>query len=267
MMPIRLQHLRRSRVDLNDGAEASVETFWYDNEDWVMRFASINTGSSTRIVPTPLLDVDEHYALQLPLALPDLYPLESEHFTHGNMDDAGPDRHHERAILAWYGLPVYWGGSGPWRDSRDPKVLLADTAARDARSDQPRTNSTRLVTTASRDERLLFDIRDVLCETLACPDGAYGWVDDLVVDVDSWALRQLIVRALPAYHNRTPDGSEASGDALISPFWGTWDTDADQLRVPFTRATIWASPFFKPDALAPKDEHVLARYYGFVRDW
>ena len=275
MMPLRLRSLRSHGIQLPQGRHARITAVWYDDEDWVVRYLSATGQQEAYLVPAPLLDVDERYQLSVsPETTPELfrhdaYAIFGEN-THGSVPTE-ISRKEECAVLRWYGLPAYWGGSGLWGDAFYPSDLVAAGVERSASS-----------VMVDLEEARVFAARDVIHDTVACPDGAYGSVDDLLVDLESWAVKYLIVRALPGYRGpeheqagRTSrhaceEGSVEPGvwdEALISPFWGRWNRASDQLRVPFTRATIWAGPAYKPDALAPKDECVLARYYGFARNW
>lgn len=261
MMPARLGELTRGGIRLSSSDRAQLTTFWYDDEDWVVRYLSVRRGDGWFLIPTPLIGIDERYQLLLADRTRQLFPLPSTTLGGPSRGPGEISRTDERRLLAWYQLRPYWGGDGLWGDSLEPSAIVEPD------------DSTSGVGIHRGDETSgtgVFAADDLLHDTVACPDGAYGWVEDLLLDLDRWSVRYLIVRALPAYRverNASPLSVDQQADALISPYWGTWYRADDQIRVPFTRATIWASPAYKPDTLSPGDERILARHFGFVRNW
>lgn len=257
MTPKRLRELRRQGIELPGGIHARITTFWYDEEDWVIRYLTTTTDAGSCVIPVPILDADEPYrprvgddAVQLFYLEEQAGPVLDDDLVHGTE----MSRADECTILRWYGLPPYWGGAGVWGNSLRPEAFISEDTKvpANARYEEPGRAAIRAAD-------------DVLHDTVACPDGAYGWVEDHLVDLTSWEIHYLIVRILPGYLSMARETSAT--DALISPFWGRWTREADQVRVPFTRATILAGPAYDPEELSSQDEQVLARYYGFATNW
>jgi hypothetical protein len=257
MMPVPLRFLRSRGLKLPGPGSVQISTVWYDDEDWVVRYLSVQTRERSFVVPTPLVTVDERYHITVRPDVPELYPQarlsapdEARHVVRTEMS-----RVQECDLLSWYQLPAYWGGRNLWGDCLYPGELAATDglpAPEQSRADEERTESH------------VHAACDLIHDTVACPDGAYGWVDDVLLDLERWSVEYLIVHALPGSGAGDVSDNPDANNALISPFWGTWHRANDQIRVPFTKATIRASPAYKPDTLAPRDEHILARYYGFA---
>jgi hypothetical protein len=261
MIPIRLSALRDAQVVMVDEGSSRVVGAWADDQDWVIRYFILGVGSADYIVPTPLFTVDDRYRLMLHR---DARGLKAGSVAADHSWDIpfATDRAAEKELLSRYGVPAYWSGERIWSDWMTPTGMM-----REWRDGEPESRQQSADVLSMR----LFQTQRLNGDEIGCPDGIFGSVEDLLIDGDTWAIRYLIVRAAPESDDtradRSSDESDDESPALISPFWGEVDLEHDQVRLAFTRGTIERSPVYTPEALTPKDEALLARYYGFARNW
>ena len=118
--------LRGYAIRATDGDLGVVEDFYFDDEDWAVRYLVVETGSwlsGKKVLISPLslgrADVMDQV---LPVS------LTKAQVTHSpDIDTSKPvSRQHEAALFEYYGYPYYWGGAGLWGMGGFPGSLTAE---------------------------------------------------------------------------------------------------------------------------------------------
>lgn len=173
-------------IHATDGDLGTVKDFYFDDEDWAIRYLVAETGgwlSDRQVLISPLsLGQPDFVARRLPVSL-----TMAQVRTSPDIDTSKPvSRQHEAALFDYYAYPYYWGGGGLWGLGSYPGMLTAedriegDMAARWTAPD-----------TAS--DVHLRSARVVIGNHVHGSDGEIGHVQDLLVDDHSWAIRYLVV--------------------------------------------------------------------------
>ncbi len=165
-----------------DGEIGNVEEFYFDDEQWTVRYIVANTGSwlSGRQVLIPPLDVmrmnreNRKIHLQLTKALVEKYP---------DIDTQKPvSRQMEAADKDYYDYPFYWGGPFPG-EAGENAAPGAPQATRATGSDGP----------ALPDDEHLRSLDEVTTYRIEATDGEIGHVADFIMDDATWVIHYLAV--------------------------------------------------------------------------
>lgn len=249
-----VKDLRGYAIHATDGEIGKVEDFYFDDEDWAIRYLVVDTGSwlsSRKVLISPLaLGHPDWMGKLLPVALT---KSQVEHSP--DIDTQKPvSRQHEAAYLRYYGQPYYWGGAGLWGMGAFPAGLTTEhafeeemKARRDSEAQAP-------------DDIHLRSCNVVLGHHVHATDGDIGHVQDLIVDDGTWTIRYMIV-----------DTSNWWGghEVLVAPQWieaVSW-SDA-KVDVNLTRQAVKGAPPY--DSVAKLDrqqEQGMHEHYGRDGYW
>lgn len=147
-----------------------------------------------------------------------------------------------------FDLPPYWNGSAVWGDFDTPQQLFQE---RGEPGSAPRAHA------AGSEPAPLYRHDPLLGLIVDSPDAALGQISDLLLDLHSWRIRYLIV---------WPEAPDDGFEVLLSPYWVSGPPHRSRITVAITTETILSGPAFKPEELTEKDEALLARYYGFLKN-
>jgi sporulation protein YlmC with PRC-barrel domain len=182
-----VKDLRGYAIRATDGVIGRVDDFYFDDEDWGLRYLVVDTGkwlSGRKVLISPIAIGSPDWMLQeLPVSLTKTQVRRSP-----DIDTRKPvSRQHEAEYSRYYGYPYYWGGAGFWGMGAYPGGLTAgDTIKeelRTAAAHAPRTP----------DDSHLRSTNVVIGYQVHATDGNIGRIDDLLVDDHTWAIRYLIV--------------------------------------------------------------------------
>ncbi len=170
-----------------DGEVGNVEEFYFDDEQWVVRYIVLNTGNwlsgrQVLISPYSVIRVDaENRKLHLGLTKERIEKSPG-------IDTLAPiTRQMEKAHNAYYGNPNYWGGPFLWGAGEYPDLTtqrLALTTAPAAKVDK---------NFVSLEESHLRGTGDVSTFRIAATDGEIGHVTDFIIEDSSWVIRYLVI--------------------------------------------------------------------------
>jgi hypothetical protein len=255
-MYLRLSRLRRFTGGTSDGELGSIDTLYFDPEDWAVRFLAMNFGPQHEGLSSALVS---------PLQIRDLRVTDEEM----ELDPRHPiyrlvkgDRHRPLspeltgAVVEHYELPRFWDGSGVWGEHSSPREL---TNAASASGTDMRNDTGGGVRTEERVEAppTVFPHHSLMGRGVFSPDSRLGVISDLLVDVEAWRIRYFIVWL---------QAPGESGEVLLSPFWVNGPPEKSRVTVPMTTEAIVSGPNFAPEELQPLDERILARYFGFLTE-
>jgi hypothetical protein len=249
-------------IAARDGEIGSVDTFYFDDQDWTVRYVVVATGgwlSRQRVLLSPRaverIDVGGRRLVT---------DLTREKV--GNAPDILTDRpvsqQHEADYYSYYGYPGYWTGPyrwGPWpyahaapypaatpipRAGAPAGAVAEEVAARERESRDPHLRSAAVVQGYA----------------IEATDGALGHVVDFLADDRAWAIRYLIV---------DPRSWWPGPHVLVSPEWVTavnWNDST--VAVDLTRGAVRDAPEYDPGRpLGREEERRLHRHHGRAAYW
>ena len=182
-----IKDLRGYAIRATDGAIGKVDDFYFDDEDWGIRYLVVDTGSwlsGRKVLISPIAVGHAGWmARRLPVALT---RAQVEHSP--DIDTRKPvSRQHEAQYFGYYGYPYYWGGAGLWGMGAYPGSLTAQGRI----EEDLKAHGTHATPTA--DDCHLRSSNAVIGHHITATDGDIGHLEDLLVDDHTWAIRHLIV--------------------------------------------------------------------------
>ncbi len=214
-MLITTSKIERSKVIARDGAMGRVDTFLFDEEQWVVRYLVVRHGPpllrrhsllSVASVRGPAGADDSGITV-------DLTRKEVKHAP--SADLARPvSRRKEEQFHRYYKIPVYWGGSGLWGSAMTPMEAgtvtyepESQTEPIGAREDEYHLRSTREVE-GYRVETADAEAGDGKAGSAG--DRGVGTVGGFLIEDATWAVRYLRI---------DPHESLGGGRLYVSPRW------------------------------------------------
>jgi hypothetical protein len=159
-----------------------VKDFYFDDENWVVRYLVADTGSwltDRLVLLTPhafgKLDLVEK-TLQVKLhkkKIQDSPSIESH---------KPVSRQYENDYYAYYGWPTYWDGGAMWGIGDYPVVLPPSKKELEIQKKYHH-----------RDDKHLRSIQEVIGYNIQSIDGEIGHVSSFLVDDKSWAIHELVI--------------------------------------------------------------------------
>jgi uncharacterized protein YrrD len=216
-----------------------VDTFYFDDEHWTIRYLVADTGNwlserKVLISPYALMTVNE-----------DEKNL-SVNLTHQQIEESpnlGSDepvsQQFEQSYFSYYGWPSYWDGLS----------VDIDPTHWQAYAPGPETWDLHL-----------RSIQKVIGYHIQAQDGTLGHVEDFILDVDTWTIRYLIVNT-----NNWWPGKKI----LISPTWiESISWKQSKVFVEHLRKTIKEAPAYNDlSQLTREAESELYEYYDRQGYW
>jgi len=214
-----------------DGDIGKAKDFYFDDRDWTIRYLVADTGEwliSRQVLFSPhsLAGVDrDQGSITVKLTKDQI-----EHSPTLNRDKP-VSRQFERAYFGFYGLPVYFGF--------EPDRIKAGNSAQ---------------TRKKRGDPDLRSAHAVSGHHVEASDGEIGHVEDFLIDVQTWAIRYLVVD--------TKDWLPGK-KVLISPKWierVSWSEK--QVVVDLTREAVQQAPEYADVTPITRDQEIaLHRHY------
>ena len=183
-----IRTLYRDKLGASDGEIGHVNDCYFDDQSWVIRYLVADTGSwlpGRQVLLSPHAFGSSLYEVGKDL-LVNLTRKQIENSP--SIDLHKPvSRQYEEEYYRYYGWPFYWQGSALWGMSGFPilelpaKPLPGEPAA--ASGPQPKRADAHLRSTQA-----------VNGYHLQASDGTIGHVCDFMMDAQSWAIRQLVIK-------------------------------------------------------------------------
>ena len=245
-------------IRATDGSIGTLEDLLFEDTDWAMRWAVVDTGSwlpGRRVLlpPSSFGPVDA-VAREFPVDL----TRERVKDAPGLDSDAPVSRQLESQIFGYYGWTPYWApgypiGPGavgglaapvPPAGVAEPTVMRADEQAPGQLEGDPHLRS----------------VREVTGYYVEATDGEIGHVEDFMVDENGWAIRYLLVDTKNWWPGKI---------VLISPAWLRDISWGDRkVFVDVSREKVKSSPEYDPAAsLGRGYEERLYDHYGYPPYW
>jgi len=174
------KQLYNSKLAALDGEIGHVKDFYFDDENWVIRYLVADTGSW---LPGRLVLLSPHAfgkfsesekTLQIKLHKMQIQDSPSIEL------HKPVSRQYEIEYYGYYGWPAYWNGGGMWGLSGYPMPLLKD----EVKTYQKYKH---------RKDKHLRSAQEISGYNIQSVDGEIGHVSGFMVDDRSWAIRELVV--------------------------------------------------------------------------
>jgi hypothetical protein len=236
-----IQGLTGYKIQAKDGEIGRVDDFYFDDEDWTIRYLVADTGDwfpgkQVLISPSAFSGHPQWATKTFPVNLTRAQVSRSP-----DIDTERPvSRRHESELSMHYGWPIYWGGE----------------------------SSTNLIATAVLDEELeqfrgdtsLQSMNQVMGYRIHAENCQFGHLDDFIVDDQTWEVQYLVIDTRNYFPGKK---------VLISPHWvHAVDWANSELHVDLTQEQIKNAPPYDPGAPVNRQyEEVLYDFYGRPKYW
>jgi sporulation protein YlmC with PRC-barrel domain len=231
-----VKQLYGDKLGASDGEIGHVKDFYFDDENWVVRYLVADTGSwlpGRKVLISPHALGSLHQAGKLLLVNLTRKQIEDSPLIESHKPVS---RQYEEDYYRYYGWPYYWEGSGLWGMSgfplleMPPKPLPGDLASAGGRALE------------SADVHLQ-SAQAVNGYHIQATDGTVGHICDFMMDDQSWAIRELVIKT----------GHRFSGKEVEIP--------ASQVdRVSYEHSTVFVK--LTSAAVEQSPPHHLARVSG-----
>ena len=249
-----IKDLRGYAIRATDGVIGEVDDFYFDDENWAVRYLVVDTGSwlsGRKVLISPLAIGHPDWLGQLlPVSLTKAQVEKSP-----DIDTKKPvSRQQEAAYSSYYSYPYYWGGAGLWGMGGYPGSLTTENRIEEA------LKAGRAAAATTSEDCHLRSCRSVVGHHVHATDGDLGHVEDFLADEHTWAIRYLIV-----------DTSNWWGghQVLIAPQWITAVSWSDaKVSVDLTRQAIKEAPSYDPAAhLGRQQEQSIDEHHDRPDYW
>lgn len=225
-----IKQLYGDKLGATDGEIGHVKDFYFDDQNWAIRYVVADTG---KWLPGRQVLLTPHSIGRLDQAV----KLLNVNLTRKQIEDSPSieshkpvSRQYEEDYYRYYGWPYYWQGDGLWGLSGFPILELP-----------PQPPASEVVATGPRAERPDAHLRStqgVNGYNLRTSEGTIGHICDFMVDAQSWAIGQLVIKT----------GHRLSGKEVLVP---TKDVD----RISYEESTVFVN--LTGDAINQSPEHEL----------
>lgn len=260
-----LKDLLDFKIQAIDGALGHVENFYFDDNAWVIRYCVVDTGSwlsSRKVLISPIALGQPDWAEKALSVLISKQAVEDS----PSIDTAKPvSRQHEISVLGYFGYPHYWGGLGLWGAGLFPGEMMPGY---DGTNTPAKVEREQLVAAyAKADAAMLRDedihlrsYKEILNYHIMASDGDIGHVEGMIIEVETWAIRYLVVNT-----NNWWEGNYV----LVAPQWidnVSWHSATVQVNL--TRLQIKEAPSFNPNQVPDRKEEIgIYAHYGQAPYW
>lgn len=236
-------------IAARDGDIGTVETFYFDDQQWTVRHLVVDTGGwlgGRHVLISPIAIGDTDW-LNLRLAV-NLTKDQIEHSPKVTTDKP-VSRQYELDYYNYYGWSGYWMGPSLWGGSMSPLAL----------ANGPRTAATVVAEREPADQHLR-STDEVMGYHIQATDDAIGHVTDFIVDDETWQLRYMVVDTSNWWFGK---------DVLVAPGWIDRVSWSDRkVYVTLTKDTVKDSPAWDPTVPVDRAyEERLYDYYGRPAYW
>jgi PRC-barrel domain len=247
--------LKGYTIHATDGDVGEVVEFYFDDEEWTIRYVVADTGNwltgrKVLISPVALGRVDWN-SKKLNAAMTREQVQNSP-----DIDTDKPvSRQHETAYYDYYGYPYYWAGPYLW----GPVPYPADYPAY---AGSTPSSVEREVAAAEKQQGdvHLRSTNEVTGYYIGASDGDIGHVEDFLIDDENWTIRYMVVDT----RNWWPGKK-----VLVAPDWIKSISWADsKVYVDLSRDSIKNGPEYNPSVPMDRDyEGRLYQHYGRPKYW
>ena len=247
-----VNELKGFAIVATDGKIGDVEQFYFDDEQWAVRYIVVNTGNwlsgrQVLISPFSVVKVDrENSLLQLDLT-------KSQVENSPDIDTHKPvSRQMEATHSDYYGNPRYWGSPFLWGPEEYPATPQSIPMTATATATAPML--------AAAEDIHLRSTEEVSSYHIAATDGDLGHVEDFIIEDNSWVIRYLAIDT----RNWLPGRK-----VMVAPQWiASIDWAQGKVHVNLSCEGIKQSPEYDSAKLLSREyEMQLYRHYHQPGYW
>jgi hypothetical protein len=227
-----IKPLYGNKLAASDGEIGHVKDFYFDDQNWAVRYVVADTGSwlsGRKVLISPHAFGSLHQAgklLQVNLTRKQIEDSPS-------IESHKPvSRQYEEEYFRYYGWPYYWQGDGLWGMSGFP---ILELPARPLPSELANAGGHSPEGTDAH----LRSMQAVSGYHIQASDGMIGHICDFMMDDQSWAIRQLVIKT----------GHRFSGKEVQIP-----TTQVD--RISYDKSTVFVN--LTSEAVEQSPAHHLA---------
>jgi len=182
-----IKQLYGDKLGASDGEIGHVKDFYFDDQNWAIRYLIADTGAwlpgrQVLISPHSLGRLDQsERILRVNLTRKQIEDSPS-------IESHKPvSRQYEEEYYRYYGWPYYWQGDALWGMSGFPILELPPESL-------PSASSAAISPPPERGDAHLRSAQAVTGYHLRTGDGVIGHVCDFMMDAQSWAIGQLVIK-------------------------------------------------------------------------
>jgi sporulation protein YlmC with PRC-barrel domain len=185
-MLLNLSELKGFTLKAKDGEIGEVQDFYFDDEDWAIRYLVVDTGNwllgrKVLISPISLGKADRgNQRLEVDLAVKQIED------SPGWETSKPVSRQYETSYHDYYGYPYYWTGPYLWGMEAYPGLLATRPPI------PPEVEEVKRREQEAADPHM-HSANEVLGYYLEATDGDIGHVQEFIVDDENWAIRYMVV--------------------------------------------------------------------------
>lgn len=251
------KNLRGYRIHSKDGDIGKTHEFYFDDEQWTVRYLIANTG---KWLPGRLVLISPH-ALGKPGWDEKIFPVDltkKQIEQSPDVDQHKPvSRQKEIELGQYYGWPAYWGGVAATVPGTAPDTATvlpkAMAKAKEAESKSKQPEDTHLRST-----------REVTGYKVKAKNEVIGRVKDFIIDDETWIIRYMVIVMRKWFH-WLPGGKKV----LVSPPWiDRMDWSKYTVFVNIDKEIIKKAPRYNPSDYISRDYEIqLFEYYSKPEYW
>ncbi|MEO7208905.1 MAG: PRC-barrel domain-containing protein [Steroidobacteraceae bacterium] len=184
-----VKDLEKCTIGATDGDIGSVQDFYFDDQQWVIRYLVVKTGTwllSRKVLISPCSILDGGSAADV---VPTSLTQEQVKNSPSVDTDQPVSRQYEKTYYNYYGYPYYWGGMGLWGGHAYPMMMMPSLSYKNRESEIAREQREQ----RDQQDHHLRSCNAVSGYHLHAADGEIGHVSGYLIDEKSWAIRFLIV--------------------------------------------------------------------------
>jgi sporulation protein YlmC with PRC-barrel domain len=251
-------------IHATDGDVGHVKDIHFDDTSWVIRYLVVDTGEwldNRKVLISPIGIGRPNWGTKtIPVSITKLQ-VENSPIFDGNHPVT---KQHEVAYLGYYNYPYYWGGTGLWGHDTYPSRFSMGSGAFESlplvlHSPDPYVEGDEADVALHYSHELHSGIA-LEGGRVVGTDGEIGYIRDMLVDDESWALRYLVVDCgdwWPVHQ------------VLIAP---QWITDANWPDATFTakmtRQQVKGAPHYDSKRRFDRTNEIgLHEHYGRIGYW
>jgi sporulation protein YlmC with PRC-barrel domain len=242
---LQLENLRRYTIGATDGEVGQVETVYFDDESWTVRYLVVDTGNwlsgrKVLISPRCIHGVDR----ERERVVTNLTREQVE--TSPDIDTHKPvSRQDEIRYYNHYDYPDYWTGPYRWGFAADPFLLGSYPPAYGGNELPPTVARELAARPTVEEEPHLRSAAEVTGYGIQATDGSLGHVEEFLIDETTWTIRYLIV---------DPQNWWPGSHVVISPEWIREVNHSDtKVHVDLTREAVRNAPVYDPSRPVERD--------------
>ena len=252
-MLLSIRNLSNYKIEANDGSIGQVDSFLFDDQNWLVRFLVVDTASwlsGRKVLITPS-------ALGKPDGLMKVFPVElTREQVEGSPDvdtEKPVSRQQEIELNNYYNWYPYLGGMLG-------SVRTTEEHVSPALEEQSEKEQVVGVKADKKNNSHLRSSKELIGYKIHAEDGQIGHVEDFIVHGEDWIIRYIVVNTSNWLSDR---------EVIIPPNWIKNISWADsEVLVDVSREAVKNSPRFDPAVPVNREYEIrLYDYYGRPVYW